>query len=70
MQNCHTGNVSSNLVFETKRMSILCFTISFRASNLFLIEFMFMWQIITLNGLLFLNSYKVENEIPSNCLLG
>ena len=29
---------------------------------------MFMWPIITLKGLLFVNSCKFENEIPSNCL--
>ena len=29
---------------------------------------MFMWPVITLKGLLFLNSCKFENEIPLNCL--
>ena len=41
MQNWPAGNVASNLVSETERMSVLSLIISFRGSNLFLRKFMF-----------------------------
>ena len=64
MQNWPTENVPSNLVSETKR-SILSLIIT-----LFLTEFMFIWTIITLKGLFFFKTEKVENEIPLKCLSG
>ena len=69
MQNWPTGNVSSNLVSQTRRMSILSLVISYRGSNLFLIEFTFASPNVNLGGLLFLNSCKAKCERPWNCLL-
>ena len=63
MQNWPAGNVSSNVVSGTKRMSMLSLIISFRGLNLFLIKFMFILPIISLKC-------KVENEILLNCLSG
>ena len=54
-------------------MSILSFNVYitfFRSSNLFPIEFMFMWLIVTLKGLLLLNSCKDENEITIKQSIG
>ena len=68
MQNWPAGNVSSVLVSETKRMFKLFLIICFRGSNLFLTEFMIIGPIITLKGLLFLNSSKFENKILLKCL--
>ena len=45
MENWPTGNVSSNLVSETKIMSILSLIVSFRGSDKFLTEFVFIWPI-------------------------
>ena len=69
MQNWPTGNVSSNLVSQTRRMSILSLVISYRGSNLFLIEFTFASPNLNLGGLLFLNSCKAKCERPLSCLL-
>ena len=60
LKKCDLRKVLSNLVSDTIKISLSLLTMQVSCLNLFLIEFMFIWRKMVLDGLLILTWCKLE----------